>query len=110
MNMPDETFASAGNASIAKRLYEMTGVGPQDIDVAELYDHFTPMVLMQLEDYGFCPRGESGAFVSEGNIRFKGGSIPVNTHGGQLSEAYVIGRSEERRVGKECRSRWSRDH
>jgi len=103
MNMPDETFASAGNASIAKRLYEMTGVGPQDIDVAELYDHFTPMVLMQLEDYGFCPRGESGAFVSEGNIRFKGGSIPVNTHGGQLSEAYVIGMTHIREAVEQLR-------
>jgi acetyl-CoA acetyltransferase len=89
--MPDETFASAGNASIAKRLYERAGVTAADIDVALLYDHFSPMVLMQLEDYGFCARGEGDAFVRSGAIRFDGGSIPVNTHGGQLSEAYVIG-------------------
>ena len=46
---------------------------------------------MQLEDFGFCPIGQSGPFVADGNIRFEGGSIPVNTHGGHLSEAYVIG-------------------
>ncbi|MFD5810265.1 thiolase C-terminal domain-containing protein [Rhodococcus aetherivorans] len=89
--MPDEYFASAGNAPIAKRLYEQSGLSAQDIDVALLYDHFSPMVLMQLEDYGFCERGEGGAFVESGAIRYDGGSIPVNTHGGQLSEAYIIG-------------------
>ena len=68
----------------------MAGVGPDDVDVALLYDHFSPMVLMQVEDYGFCPIGEGGPFVDEGNIRC-GGKIPVNTHGGNLSEAYIIG-------------------
>ncbi|MFF1735749.1 lipid-transfer protein [Streptomyces sp. NPDC058247] len=91
MGMPDEQFASAGHAAVAERLYAKAGVGPADIDVALLYDHFTPMVLMQLEDYGFCGKGEGGAFVESGAIRYKGGSIPVNTHGGQLSEAYIIG-------------------
>src|SRR5690606_41229386 len=60
-------------------------------DVALLYDHFTPMVLMQLEDYGFCQRGEGGPFVESGAIRYNGGARPVNTHGGQLSECYIIG-------------------
>jgi acetyl-CoA acetyltransferase len=46
---------------------------------------------MQLEDYGFCQKGEGGPFVESGAIRYHGGSIPVNTHGGQLSEAYIIG-------------------
>ncbi|ROO87904.1 acetyl-CoA acetyltransferase [Actinocorallia herbida] len=91
MGMPDETFASAGNKAIADRLYKQAGLGPSDIDVALLYDHFTPMVLMQLEDYGFCEKGEGGAFVESGAIRYDGGSLPVNTHGGQLSEAYIIG-------------------
>ena len=59
--------------------------------MALIYDHFTPMVLMQLEDYGFCKKGEGGPFVLSGAIRYDGGAIPVNTHGGQLSEAYVIG-------------------
>jgi acetyl-CoA acetyltransferase len=95
MGMPDEYFASAGNKPIANRLYKQAGLSPADIDVALLYDHFTPMVLMQLEDYGFCERGEGGEFVESGAIRYspdrKQGSIPVNTHGGQLSEAYIIG-------------------
>jgi acetyl-CoA acetyltransferase len=89
--MQDPDFASSGHAPIARRIYERAGVGPGDVDVALLYDHFTPMVLMQLEDYGFCAKGEGGPFVESGAIRYRGGSIPVNTHGGQLSEAYIIG-------------------
>ena len=94
--MPDdETFASAGHQAVAGWLYRRAGVTPRDIDVALIYDHFTPMVVMQLEDYGFCAKGEGGPFVLSGAIRYtperKPGSIPVNPHGGQLSEAYVIG-------------------
>ena len=89
--MPDREFASSGNQPIAKRLYAQSGLTAQDIDVALLYDHFTPMVVMQLEDYGFCEKGEGGAFVESGAIRYGTGSVPVNTHGGQLSEAYIIG-------------------
>lgn len=84
----DITEASAGNASRA--LWRQTGLAPADIDVAQLYDCFTVTVLMQLEDYGFCGKGESGAFVAEGNIRH-GGSIPINTDGGNLSCAYMHG-------------------
>ena len=91
MGMPRETFASSGHAAIADRLYQRAGVTAADIDVALIYDHFSPMVPMQLEDYGFCAKGEGGAFVESGAIRYKGGSIPVNTHGGQLSEAYIVG-------------------
>jgi acetyl-CoA acetyltransferase len=87
---PGDLYPSAGAEHSARRLYAQAGVGPGDVDVALLYDHFGPMVLMQLEDYGFCSRGESGPFVADGNIRV-GGTIPVNTHGGHLSEAYIIG-------------------
>lgn len=83
-------FASSGHRNVAKQLYEMAGVGPEDIDVACFYDHFSPMVLMQVEDYGLCPIGEGGPFIADGNIRL-GGKVPVNTHGGNLSEAYIIG-------------------
>jgi acetyl-CoA acetyltransferase len=91
LGMPDEYFASSGHRSLAPRLYEMAGVGPEDVDVALLYDHFAPMVILQLEDYGLCPVGEGGPFVGDGNIRWPDGSLPVNTHGGNLSEAYILG-------------------
>ncbi len=91
MGMPDDEFASSGHRPVATRLYEMAGLGPADVDVALLYDHFSPMVLMQLEDYGFCGIGEGGPFVESGAIRWPSGLLPVNTHGGNLSEAYIIG-------------------
>ena len=89
--MADPEFVSSGHGAVAERLYARAGITAQDIDVALLYDNFGPMVLMQLEDYGFCAKGEGGPFVESGATRFAGGSIPVNTHGGQLSEGYVIG-------------------
>lgn len=89
--MPDDVFATAGAREVGQQAYAMAGVGPQDIDVALLYDHFSPMVLMQLEDFGFCPVGESGPFVADGNIRYGTGSLPVNTHGGNLSDFYCPG-------------------
>ena len=88
---PDEEFASSGHRPVAQRMYEMAEVGPEDVDVALLYDHFSPLVVLQLEDYGFCPVGEGGSFVEDGNIRYGTGTIPVNTHGGNLSDAYIIG-------------------
>jgi len=89
-NMPEENYASTNNRPIAKRLFADAGLTPSDIDVAQIYDHFSGMVLMALEDYGFCGAGESGEFVAEGNIR-PDGKLPLNTSGGQLSEAYVHG-------------------
>jgi acetyl-CoA acetyltransferase len=96
MGMPDEEFASSGHRPVAKRLWDMAGTGPADVDVALLYDHFSPMVILQLEDYGFCSIGEGGDFVAGGNIRWPSGSLPVNTHGGNLSEAYIIGMTHVR--------------
>jgi acetyl-CoA acetyltransferase len=90
MNMSDDLFATSGHGSVAARLYEMARFGPEAIDVAQIYDHFTSQVLMQLEDYGFCRRGEAGDFVASGAIRLDG-SLPVNTDGGQLSCGYVWG-------------------
>jgi acetyl-CoA acetyltransferase len=68
----------------------MAGLGPQDVDTAQIYDCFTYMVLTQLEDYGFCSKGEGGAFVRSGALGM-GGALPTNTSGGQLSEAHVEG-------------------
>jgi acetyl-CoA acetyltransferase len=76
--------------ALAQRLYAEAGVGPQDIQTAVLYDHFTPFVLTQLEEFGFCGRGEARHFVQDGAIEI-GGRLPVNTHGGQLGEAYIHG-------------------
>jgi acetyl-CoA acetyltransferase len=77
-------------AEMAPRLYAAAGVGPDAIDVAELYDAFTPLVLLQLEDYGFCMKGEGAGLVADGETSI-GGRLPVNTHGGHLSEGYVHG-------------------
>jgi acetyl-CoA acetyltransferase len=103
MNMPDETFASSGHAMVARRLYAAAGVAPKDIDTAQIYDHFTSQVIMQLEDYGFCAKGEGGAFVRSGAIRREGGSLPINTDGGQLSCGYVWGMTHVREAVEQLR-------
>ena len=90
-NQPDELYTTAGHGHLARRLYERAGVAPKDVDVALLYDHFSGMVLLQLEDYGFCAPGESGPFAADGGLSFRGGRLPVNTHGGNLSEVYLLG-------------------
>jgi acetyl-CoA acetyltransferase len=70
-----------------ERAYTMAGLGPKDMDVAELYDCFTPVVIIELEDLGFCPKGEGGRFVEGGRIEL-GGELPVNTHGGLMSHCH----------------------
>lgn len=75
---------------VGRQLYEQSGLRPDDMDAAVLYDHFTPLVLPQLEELGFCPRGEAADFIAEGNLE-RGGRLPSNTHGGQLGEAYLHG-------------------
>lgn len=75
---------------VARQLWNDTGLSAQDIDTAVLYDHFTPFVLCQLEEFGFCERGEAKEFIKGGGIEI-GGHLPVNTHGGQLGEAYIHG-------------------
>ena len=75
---------------VAEQVYSQSGLSPNDVDAAVIYDAFTPIVLWQLESWGFCGRGEAGAFVREGNLEL-GGRLPSNTHGGQLSEAYIHG-------------------
>lgn len=85
-----EDLTSLPSKAVAPKLFRRAGLGPQDIDVAQLYDCYTVTVLLQLEDYGFCEKGEGGDFVSSGEIDLDG-SIPINTSGGQLSEGYVHG-------------------
>lgn len=75
---------------VANQIYAQSGLGPKDIDAAVLYDAFTPIVLWQLESFGFCKTGEGKDFIKNGNLEV-GGRLPSNTHGGQLSEAYIHG-------------------
>lgn len=69
---------------VARQLWATSGLAPGDIDVGIIYDHFTPFVLMQLEEFGFCKPGEAAEFVAAD-------ALPLNTHGGQLGEAYLHG-------------------
>lgn len=102
-NIPDEMYATGGTTLMADRLWKKAGIGPADIDVAQIYDHFTGSVLMQLEDFGFCERGEGGPFVESGALAWDTGSLPCNTSGGSLSEAYMHGLSH---VLEGARSLW----
>ena len=81
----DLTSSHARHAG--ERAYAMAGLGPRDMDFIELYDCFTPVVLIELEDLGFCAPGEAGAFVAEGHTAI-GGTLPMNTHGGLLSHSH----------------------
>ncbi len=75
---------------VAKQLWETSGLGPNDIQTAVLYDAFTPFVLFTIEEFGWCGWGEAKDFVKDGNIQM-GGGLPINTHGGQLGEGYLHG-------------------
>jgi acetyl-CoA acetyltransferase len=75
---------------VARQLYAQSGLGPKDFQSAIIYDHFTPYVLAQLEEFGFCGRGEAKDFVRAG-AHARGGQLPINPNGGQLGEAYIHG-------------------
>jgi acetyl-CoA acetyltransferase len=84
-------YARGGGAGVARRLYGRAGVSPGDVDVAQLYDNFSGQVLLGLEDFGFCAPGESGSLAQSGALAWPDGSLPTNTAGGNLSEAYMQG-------------------
>jgi acetyl-CoA acetyltransferase len=85
-----ESITTLPARSVADTLYRRAGMGPEDVDVAQLYDCFTITVLLQLEDWGFCKKGEGGPFVASGEVDLDG-TIPINTGGGHLSEGYIHG-------------------
>jgi acetyl-CoA acetyltransferase len=84
-------FTSTPQVFSAPAAFAMAGIQPADVDVLTLYDPFTIVALMQIEDMGFCDKGEGGAFVSGDTLHFDAGRLPYNTHGGLLSHAYVLG-------------------
>lgn len=75
---------------VGRQLWRESGTRPSDMRMAVLYDHFTPFVLVQLEELGFCERGQAKDFLADGHIE-PDGKLPINTHGGQLGEAYIHG-------------------
>jgi len=85
-----ETLTTLPAKVVAETLFRRAGLGPADVDVAQIYDCFTITVLLELEDFGFCAKGEGGAFVSSGEIELTG-RLPINTGGGHLSEGYIHG-------------------
>jgi acetyl-CoA acetyltransferase len=89
--MAASDYTSGSGKAMARRLFDQAGVRPADVGSAQIYDHFSPFVLVQLESLGFCGEGDAGAFVEAGHIRWPDGSLPVNTSGGHLSEAYIHG-------------------
>ena len=77
-------------AGLREQLRGQCGMEPFEVDAAMLYDHFTPLVALQLEQFGFCGDGEATEFAAEGNLGLNG-AVPMNTHGGHLGEAYLHG-------------------
>ncbi len=86
----EDNMVNTAAIQSSKKAYSMAGLGPKDVDAFEVYDCFTYMVLVQLEDYGFCEKGEGGPFAESGALRLDG-ALPTNTAGGQLSEGHAEG-------------------
>jgi acetyl-CoA acetyltransferase len=84
-------FTSTPQVFAAPVAFEMAGIAPADVDVYTCYDPFTIHTLMQIEDSGFCAKGEAGSFAEGNTLHFDSGKLPTNTHGGLLSHAYVLG-------------------
>ena len=96
-------FTSTPQVFSAPAAFAMADVTPRDVDVLALYDPFTIVALMQIEDMGFCKKGEGGAFVEGDALAFDGGRLPYNTHGGLLSHAYVLGISHVIEIVRQLR-------
>ena len=84
-------FTSTPQVFSAPPAFAMAGLAPADVDVLTVYDPFTVVSLMQIEDMGFCAKGDAGRFVEGDTLHHDAGKLPFNTHGGLLSHAYVLG-------------------
>jgi acetyl-CoA acetyltransferase len=89
LNIPD--FGSANFKHVARRLYEMAGIGPQDVDVVQSYDHFSGAAMITLAEHGLCAPDDINDFCTVDNLTWPKGRLPLNTSGGNLAECYVIG-------------------
>lgn len=87
----EANFPTAHHRRVGEQLWRRSGVSPRDIPVAQFYENFTGPVLMAIAEMGFCEAGELNEFVADGNIRWPGGRLPINTSGGNLGEAYIHG-------------------
>ncbi|MWA03272.1 hypothetical protein F8568_023410 [Actinomadura sp. LD22] len=98
---PDDRDFTTFDADVraADQAYEMAGLGPEDLDIAEIHDSFAPAEIKHYEDLGFCERGEGGAFLDEGRSDM-GGDIVVNTSGGLLSKGHIIGATGISQIGE----------
>jgi acetyl-CoA acetyltransferase len=91
VNYHKPTLLETPSKWAAQDLFRAAGVAPSDVDCAQIYDAFTPLVTFSLEEYGFCGPGEGGPFSDGGRLEWPHGELPINTSGGSLSEAYVHG-------------------
>ncbi len=96
-------FTATPQVFSAPAAFGMAGISPDDVDVLTLYDPFTIVALMQIEDMGFCEQGGAGALAAAGGLDYDGGRLPYNTHGGLLSHAYVLGISHVVEVVRQLR-------
>lgn len=91
-NMPIEDYHTTNSRAVGRILFAMAGLSPADLDCAQIYDAFSGLLVMALEDYGICGPGEAARFIMDGNLSWnRGGSLPTNTAGGLLSEGYLQG-------------------
>lgn len=87
----DPTLMENEISGLAGQLFSMAGMTPSDIDAVQIYDDFTPLALMALEDLGFCKKGEGGGLAESGRLAWPEGDLPLNTGGGNLSEGCLEG-------------------
>ena len=109
---PDLVMQSFQQEAVAKMVFDMADMSVKDIQALYVQDAYSPAVIAALENYGFCPRGESGRWIQDGRIGL-GGELPLNVNGGQLSETYMVGWQNTcdavRQLRGECGPRQIRD-